>query len=210
MIITVVRHLEPISPREGVVDVDRPLAYAGNRSAERLLRNVTEGVGVYDIGYTSPYARCRSTAAHLNSAVADNRGWYETAELRESAHPGQEVFVRTKALTLPESMFNLRDRIARFLDMVNVPDPAAKILVVTHGDVVNAFRWCIEGLTLDEFRGLHSQSVNMVDIGSAWTFDTRKGELRRTRLYGDYPDLVKTFREVRYPRDFRVTKAGLP
>lgn len=201
MIITVVRHLEPVPLYPNVdagFDIDRPLSDAGKASGGALLDNVlaagrniykTAFDGVYGNGYVSPYARCRQTAALLTSATHHPFRWYETPELRESAHAPQVSHLRNKLLVNEESTFELRDRVARFMEMVH--DPVYPVLVVTHGDVVNAFRWVIEGLTLEEYRALYADPDNFVPFGCAWTFDTAKRTAER-RLLGDTdPDKVR-------------------
>lgn len=221
MIITVVRHLEPVPLYPNVnagFDIDRPLSDAGKASGDDLLRNVLAAGkdvpsigydGVYGNGYVSPYARCRQTAALLTSATHHPFRWYEVPELRESAHAPQVSRLRNKLLVGEESTFELRDRVARFMSMMH--DPVFPALVVTHGDVVNAFRWVIEGLTLAEYRALYDDPDNFVPFGCAWTFDTAKRTAER-RLLGDTePDVVREIRNrfAHGSDSYRLTLAEL-
>lgn len=198
MIITVVRHLEPEPYSHSCPDVDRPLSQAGVSSASSLLDNVSAALSyrnpthpmmaMYGYGYVSPYARCVSTASLIRSAVGDSWSWYETPLLRESPHISQRDTIRRKALSKEESIFDLRDRVSRFLTMIH--DSVSPVLIVTHGDVVNAFRWCIEGLSLRQFRDLFDYPDNFVPFGVAWTFDTSARTAERRVLGSTEPDKV--------------------
>lgn len=198
MLITVVRHLEPVpvSPvADPITDIDRPLSEAGVASGETLLANVRAAAvasgrlpwgNAYGTGYVSPYVRCRQTAALIAPAVSPSWRWYEVPELRESAHAPQVSHLRHKLLVGEESTFELRDRVARFMSLVhNSTYPA---LVVTHGDAVNAFRWVIEGLTLREYRALYDDPDNFVPFGAAWSFNTETRVAERRVLGDTTPD----------------------
>lgn len=202
MILTVVRHLEPVpfdATANPINDIDRPLSAAGAESGVELLSNVLAVripragfEGIYGNGYVSPYARCRQTAATLASATHHDWRWYEVPELRESAHGAQVSRLRNKVLVNEESSFELRDRVSRFMSMVH--GSVHPVLVVTHGDVVNAFRWVIEGLTLSQYRELYDDPDNYVPFGVSWAFDTKARTAQR-RLLGDTePDKVVEIR----------------
>ena len=204
MLITVARHLEPVPLAEGddpLTDLDRPLSEAGRASGEALLENVRKAseaygssawAGSYGAGYVSPYARCRQTASLIAPAVSAEWRWYESPELRESAHAPQVSRLRNKLFAHEESAFELRDRVARFMALVH----GAKypILVVTHGDVVNAFRWVVEGLTLQEYRALYDDPDNFVPFGVAWSFNTDTRVAERRVLGDTSPDKVVDIR----------------
>ena len=111
--------------------------------------------------------------------------------------------LRRKPLVTPESTFDLRDRVSRFLEMVHSKHDA--VLVVTHGDVVNAFRWCIEGLTFTEFVGLYKDSNNFVSFGDAFVFDTGHGSMvRLPARSGAESPLSRTFPPVQDPFAYRA------
>lgn len=188
MIISVVRHLRPIPLHPGADDVIRPLDVAIEDNVSELKSSLREH---HDLGFTSPYVRCRDTAAYVNRH-ADS--WYEVPELRESPHYGQETVIRSKLLSAVETMFDLRDRVARFLDELENMN-ASSALVVTHGDVVNAFRWCIEGHTLDEFKNLYRNVDNFIEFGSVFQFDTINGTTTRTNL-GKEPRVMTEFTPI--------------
>jgi len=204
MLITVVRHLEPVpvSPvADPITDIDRPLSDAGVDAGASLLANVQAPAveygsiawgGSYGAGYVSPYARCLHTATLIASAVSPEWKWYEVPELRESAHAPQVSRLRNKMLVAEESVFELRDRVARFMSLVH--DAAYPVLAVTHGDVVNAFRWVIEGLTLRGYRALYDDPDNFVPFGVAWSFNTDTRIAERRVLGDTSPDKVVDIR----------------
>lgn len=186
MIITAVRHLTPVRFDKGVSDVDKPLSEMRDIEGDKLLRNLDESrywfpnknVLAYHYGFTSPYVRCRQTAKQIQSVAYE---WGESPLLRESAHPGQEVLLTNKNLVTAESAFDLRDRVMRFLDFVH-DVPCVHVIAVTHGDVLNAFRWCLEGLSLSEFRGLFRDKTNFIPFGCALTWDNGRSTMTKSTL----------------------------
>lgn len=204
MILTVVRHLEPlpvVGAADPLTDLDRPLSREGAAQGDALLRNVRAACPddapwgrAYGAGYVSPYARCRQTAALIADAVDHGARWYEVPELRESAHAAQVSRLRTKMLVNEESSFELRDRVARLMSMVH--ESTYPVLVVTHGDVVNAFRWVVEGRTLAQYRALYDDPDNYVPFGVAWTFDTVARTAERRLLRDTSPDKMVGIRNT--------------
>lgn len=204
MLITVARHLEPVPLAEGddpLTDLDRPLSEAGRASGEALLANVRAAAvasgrlpwgNAYGTGYASPYVRCRQTATLIATAVSPEWRWHEVPELRESAHAAQVSRLRRKLLVNEESTFELRDRVARFMSLVH--GATYPILVVTHGDVVNAFRWVIEGMTFAQYRELYDDPDNFVPFGAAWSFNTETSVAERRVLGDTSPDKVVDIR----------------
>lgn len=187
MILTAVRHLPPEEFVSGSDDFTRDVSEEGRAQGLLLARTVSGHH--YRRAYVSPYKRCVSTARYLEDH-AD--GFFEAVELRESVHPGMETWVRKKALALPESMFDLRDRVARFLDFA-LGDRSGNILLITHADVINAVRWHVCGLTTDEFLGLYDNPDNFIGMGSVWTFDLDDGTLARSSADGSGLKLAATF-----------------
>ena len=200
MLITVVRHLEPVpvsSVADPITDIDRPLSDAGVEAGESLLANVRAAAeeygrlpwgNAYGTGYTSPYVRCRQTATLIATAVSPEWRWHEVPELRESAHAPQVSRLRRKLLVNEESTFELRDRVARFMSLVH--GATYPVLVVTHGDVVNAFRWVIEGMTFAQYREMYDDPDNFVPFGAAWSFNTDTRVAERRVLGDTSPDKV--------------------
>lgn len=172
MIITAVRHLEPFPLTPGGNDVDRPLAAIQSEDIALLKQAVGYG---YDLALVSPYRRCLQTAERIKDC---STVWMESADLRESAHPGQEFTVRNKVLTHVESGFELRDRVSRLLREL-YGSPHEEVLLVTHGDVINALRWCIENWSLTKYRSAFNDPSNYVGFGSVWTFNTFQGVMER-------------------------------
>jgi broad specificity phosphatase PhoE len=80
-----------------------------------------------------------------------------------------------------ESAFDLRDRVMRFLDFVH-DVPCVRVIAVTHGDVLNAFRWCLEGLSLSEFRDLFRDKTNFIPFGCALTWDNGRNTMTKSTL----------------------------
>ena len=204
MLLTVVRHLEPVPIVDGtdpIDDLTRPLSTEGSNTATALRDNVREAAngvrhgsrgiawGPYGTSYVSPYVRCRQTAAALTPEMSSTSTWYEVPELRESAHAPQVSHVRNKMLVNEESVFELRDRVARFMGMIH--GSVFPVLVVTHGDVVNAFRWVVEGLTFAQYIELYDDPSNFVPFGVAWTFDTNARMAYRRLLNSTEPDMVR-------------------
>lgn len=186
MIITAVRHLTPVRFDKGVSDVDKPLSDSRIIEGVTLRRNLyesrygsqTEDARPYRYGFTSPYARCRQTAKQIQPVA---HAWGESTLLRESAHPGQEVLLTNKQLVTAESAFDLRDRVMQFLEFAN-DLPCVSVISVTHGDVLNAFRWCLEGLSLSEFRDLFRDKANFIPFGCALTWDTGRNTMTKSTL----------------------------
>lgn len=186
MIITAVRHLTPVRFDKGVSDVDKPLSEMRDIEGDKLLRNLDESrywfpnknVLAYHYGFTSPYVRCRQTAKQIQGVA---HMWGESTLLRESAHPGQEVLLTNKHLATAESAFDLRDRVMRFLDFVHSLD-GRSVIAVTHGDVLNAFRWCLEGLSLSEFRDLFRDKTNFIPFGCSLTWDSHLKTMTKSTL----------------------------
>ena len=202
MILTVVRHLEPLPLTAGVNDIDRYLSDVGILTATSLADNVLSALPdrhPYLVGSVSPYVRCRHTAALIKDCV--NGTWYETVDMRESPHRGQETYVRTKIMSSVESMFDLHDRVMRFLERWN----GVNMVVVTHGDVLNAFRWCMEGMTLSQFRSLYDDPHNFIPFGTAITFDVVNNVAQRRLLGSTDPDM-----EIPLRRDIMDTIKGVP
>lgn len=190
MLITVIRHLhtEPIGSHHH--DIDRALSPTGEALRASLRKCLKNG---YDVGYVSPYLRCRQTAEALKDYATS---WYEHAELRESAHRGQEERLRGKFLVLPESGFDARDRAVRFLEFLLREKSLVRCesaIVVTHGDMVNALRWAIQGRSLAEYREWFEDKKNFVDFGSTWHFDTKIGSLSRWNVEKLELDLTDDF-----------------
>jgi hypothetical protein len=186
VIITAVRHLTPIRFDKGVSDVDKPLSEMRDIEGAKLRCNLdglrywspNKDVPEYTYGFTSPYTRCRQTAKQIQSVAYE---WGESTPLRESAHPGQEVLLTHKKLVTVESAFDLRDRVMRFLDFVH-DVPCVRVIAVTHGDVLNAFRWCLEGLSLSEFRDLFRDKTNFIPFGCALTWDNGRNTMTKSTL----------------------------
>ncbi len=196
MIITAVRHLTPVRFDKGVNDVDKPLSESCDIEGSKLLRNVADArregypshgsIPAYRYGFTSPYVRCRQTAKQIQSVAFE---WGESTLLRESAHPGQEVLLTHKKLVTVESAFDLRDRVMRFLDFVHSLD-GKSVIAVTHGDVLNAFRWCLEGLSLSEFRDLFRDKTNFIPFGCALTWDSHLNTMTKSTLEDGVLDAI--------------------
>lgn len=187
MILTAVRHLPPDEFVSGSDDYTRDVSEEGHAQGPLLASTVSRHR--YRRAYVSPYKRCVSTARYLRDHADE---FFEAVELRESAHPGMETWVRKKALALPESMFDLRDRVARFLDFA-LGGSSENILLVTHADVINAVRWHVCGLTTDEFLGLYDNPDNFIGMGSVWAFDLDDGTLTRSSSDGSDLKLAASF-----------------
>lgn len=196
MIITAVRHLTPVRFDKGVSDVDKPLSESCDIEGAKLLRNVDNArskryksngsIPAYRYGFTSPYVRCRQTAKQIQGVA---HIWGESVLLRESAHPDQEVLLTHKKLVTVESAFDLRDRVMRFLDFVHSFD-GGSVIVVTHGDVLNAFRWCLEGLSLSEFQGLFRDKTNFIPFGCSLTWDNYSNTMTKSTLEDGVLDAI--------------------
>ena len=173
MKITVVRHLEA-GPAES--DVDRQLIPQYQDTLDTFKHTVrgTDQHGMasyFSHAFVSPYVRTRQTLEILNGTYGLA---FESTDLRESAHSGYGVDARLhgKLLTSEESVFECKDRVHRFLGTLSRMEGVTSALDVTHGDVVNAFRWCLEGLTFEQFVALYADPINFIGFGHVLKFDT--------------------------------------
>lgn len=168
MKLTVIRHLEPIPWLPGCNDISRELMHISQDVIATLRHSLYP---VYDYGFYSPYKRCVQTAKTVEDFALL---WHESTDLRESAYPPQQERLGRKLLVREESVFDTKDRVSQFLTNLRSVRPSAA-LVITHGDVVNAFRWCLEGLTLREYSALFNTPDNFVGFGSALNYDLAEG-----------------------------------
>ncbi len=141
------------------------------RAAGRLLR---ERFGDFDAVYHSGYARTVQTLEEITrawpgetlgdtSVRADlfirerdgGHGWNMTADEHAGAFPYLQEYWSTQGpfFARPpggESVAQLCERVQRFLDRIEARHDGQRVLVVTHGIVMRAFRFLLEGWTYDE------------------------------------------------------------
>ncbi len=150
-----------------------PLTDLGHRQAEAAGRALRERHGRFDAVYHSGYARTRQTTEGILSAWPDDEraampvahdlfvrerdtgyGWDMTTSEAEAAFPYLQEYWRTVGpfFARPpggESVAQVCERVQMFLDRVEVAHPDARVLVVTHGVTLRAFRYLIEGWDYD-------------------------------------------------------------
>jgi broad specificity phosphatase PhoE len=151
----------------GVADHNIPITEEGRRQAERTGHSLRERFGRFDVLYHSGYRRTIDTAEGvLRAYPADERGGWPvrcdtfirerdagfaydmTSEEARTAFPYLDEYWRTTGsfFSRPpggESVAQVCERAALFLNRLESL-PEQRILIVTHGVVLRAFRFLLE------------------------------------------------------------------
>jgi broad specificity phosphatase PhoE len=112
-----------------------------------------------DAIYQSPLLRARTTAAviaarhpgvplHRSSLLVENLHPYQGRPQSEVAKLGDRAYDSDVLAGQGESIADLRDRMARFLQMVRRRHPGGTVAVITHADPLAALRLHLLGLEL--------------------------------------------------------------
>jgi 2,3-bisphosphoglycerate-dependent phosphoglycerate mutase len=165
----------------GVPDHRVPLTERGRKQAEEAGLALFAEVGRLDVVYTSGYLRTEQTAAGVLGAwpAAEREALPLTHDLfireRDAGHaydmtnaeaaeafPWMEGYWKTTGpfFARPpggESVAQVCERVRLFLDRVGVEHAGERVMVVTHGVALRAFRYLLEGWSIErmehELRG---------------------------------------------------------
>ncbi|MEZ5142802.1 MAG: histidine phosphatase family protein [Acidimicrobiales bacterium] len=159
MELLLIRHARPerIEVAEGPVDPD--LDRTGRRQAEALASWLADERHL-DALYTSPLARARQTAAPLARAQGlepvvedevaewdrDAHAYIPIEELRATNHPWWRAMATGDWAALGVDPVAFVARVVAALDGVAARHPSAKVAVVCHGGVINAYLGAVLGI----------------------------------------------------------------
>lgn len=168
---------EDSAAREGVratADHRVSITALGRRQARAAGELLRERFGDFDAVYHSGYARTTQTLEEIVKAWPEGRtgaavvrpdlfirerdgghGWNMTADEHAAAFPYLQEYWSTLGpfFARPpggESVAQLCERVQRFLDRLERHHEGQRVLVVTHGIVMRAFRFLLEGWSFDE------------------------------------------------------------
>ena len=159
-----------------------------------------ERFGHFDVAYHSGYARTAQTLEEIAKAwpgetLGDvpvkselyirerdgGHGWNMTADEHAGSFPYLQEYWDTMGpfFARPpggESVAQLCERVERFLDRLDERHGGQRVLVVTHGIVMRAFRFLLEGWTYDQAEAaLRAPAPRNASV--TW-YELRDGELR--------------------------------
>jgi probable phosphoglycerate mutase len=198
---------------QGVPDWQVPLTDEGWRQARVTGRALRERFGTFDYVYHSGYRRTEDTAAgileayspgetermfvRMNSSIRERDNGYTydmtTAEA-EAAFPWLQPYWDTFGpwFSRPpggESLADVAERAYTFLNTIFRDRPGCRILVVTHGGTLRAFRFLLERWTFDQVNAeLRAYSTPNCCV-TTYHFDDRRNRLvlgELNAVYGDW------------------------
>lgn len=146
------------------------LTAKGVKQAETTGKWIADNIGAFEGFFVSPYVRTRETAAHLNLADASwrlnrafrERDWGDIGNLPKDEFANDEAFklsyIRFKTDPLywappnGESIAQVaEDRVRNILDTLHREHSSSRVVAVTHGDLMSAFRLVLERLDDDTY-----------------------------------------------------------
>jgi broad specificity phosphatase PhoE len=148
-----------------------PLTALGRRQAEATGRSLRERFGAFDAVVHSGYARTEQTTDGILRAWPELRppvshdlfvrerdtghAWDMTTAEAEAAFPWLDEYWKTIGpfFARPpggESVAQVCERVQMFLHRIQREHAGQRVLVVTHGVTIRAFRYLIEGWTYDQ------------------------------------------------------------
>jgi broad specificity phosphatase PhoE len=157
----------------GIADYRTPLTDTGRRQAEATGRALRQRFGTFDAVIHSGYERTVETAATILDAYTETErsgmpvrqdlfirerdtgyAYDMTTAEAEAAFPWLDAYWETTGpfFARPpggESVAEVCARVARFLDALAAARAGQRVLVVTHGVTLRAFRYLLEGWDYD-------------------------------------------------------------
>lgn len=168
------------------------LTDVGRAQAAAAGRWLRDSVGGFDLHYVSPYARTMETAARLG---LPNARWRLNRALRERDYGDIGSLPRTEAATAPWWAHNhnladrdrlywtppngesiaavAEDRVRNVLDTLHRDADAQRVLVVTHGETMLAFRLVLERLDDTQFAHVAHDSAHRIPNCGALQYTRR-------------------------------------
>jgi probable phosphoglycerate mutase len=174
----VVRHGQTEWNRQGRIQghLDSPLTAEGRAQAEAIARRLAgtpvEAIWCSDLGRVldtaAPAARTLGLTVRTDARLRERQlGLFQGLTFAEAseAHPGR--FSRFRARDLGEDMLDgetlpqMRDRVAEVLGAIAAAHPAATVLVVTHGGVLDQVYRLATGMPLDAPRSFDVENASI-------------------------------------------------
>lgn len=129
--------------------------------------------------YVSPFLRTRETAAYIGGADLENwtiddriveRSWGVYGKMPRAEQRAQFPLTAAEKLTNPwyirldggESMPDVYGRFRDFQTTLHREQPDGRVVVVSHGDFINAARYGIERMTPEEWEALDENKTYML------------------------------------------------
>ena len=150
MEIILVRHAEPARPEDPALRADPGLSDDGRRQAEAVADRL--GNEAWDALYTSPQRRSRETAAVISQrlgrepAIMDGLAEFDSGRpyvhLEDLLQAGNELmaaFRREDFSAYDTDATTIRKRAVTTVEEIIASHPGQRVVVVTHGTVINAF-----------------------------------------------------------------------
>lgn len=144
MILTLMRHGEPVRPETGGEVFDPPLSGAG-REALASSRALLDADG-YEAVWTSPLARARQTAEIVapgaDLVVDDDLAEFDRGSRYLHWEDGREAYARYLDGDLSAwgtTLEEFRHRIEAVVERMRASAGGGRVLAVTHGGVINNF-----------------------------------------------------------------------
>lgn len=172
-----------------------PITALGHRQAEAVGRGLRARYTRFDAVIHSGYARTRETAEGILKAFTDDEraamtvshdlfvrerdtgyGWDMTTAEARAAFPYLQEYWSTMGpfFARPpggESVAQVCERVKMFLDRLEAQHAGQRVLVVTHGVTMRAFRYLLEGWDYDQMeqnlRGHASPNASITAYASA-------------------------------------------
>lgn len=202
---------EQRKPVHGIPDFEAPLTERGREQARRTGRGLREAHGRFDYVYHSGYARTRQTAEGILEAYSEaereaikvrqhiflrerDTGYtYDmTAAEAEAAFPWLQDYWDTfgSVFARPpggESLADVIQRVYLFLNMLFRDRSGQRILVVTHGGTIRAFRFLLERWTYEEAARKFREGAVSNCAATTYQYDAAAQRLLLTELCATYP-----------------------
>lgn len=174
------------APIRGVADHVMELTPEGESAARSAGLQLRERIGGIDTVWHSGFVRTQATTQLLlrawpekeRASIVVRRSWllrekdpgftYEMTQAQvEAAFPWHSEYQQTTGWFFSravggENMANVADRVFLFLQMLRNENPGGRVLVVTHGDVLRAFRFVLEEQDYEEPLKWHPENCGGV------------------------------------------------
>ena len=174
----VVRHGQTEWNREGRIQghLDSPLTADGRAQAEAIARRLADtpvaAIWCSDLGRVldtaAPAARALGLTVRTDARLRERQlGMFQGLTFEEASRAHPERFSRFRARDLTEDMLGgetlsrMRDRVAEVLGAIATAHPAATVLVVTHGGVLDQVYRLATGMPLDAPRSFEVENASI-------------------------------------------------
>jgi broad specificity phosphatase PhoE len=177
MELLLIRHARP-ERIEGVQGADPALDETGVRQADALASWLSDER--VDAIYASPMRRAVETAAPLAAAVGHtvhseddicefDRGfdfYIPMEEMKKENHPHWQTLMSGDWSDVPGNIFEFRDRVVACIDGIAANNRGARVAVVCHGGVINAYAGNVLGIEAPLFFEPEYTGISRVLVSS--------------------------------------------